>query len=124
MLAHFQEKRAALALLPVESEVELVGIDEESDVDMNLDESSDDSVRVRHIYNTRGHSFSSILMNEMVCEDEQMVSFQGKSQLRQYITMKPKHSGYKFFILADQHGIEYKLDVFTRSIQPLPDLHP
>lgn len=40
MVAHFQEKRAALALPPVESQVELVGIDEESDVDMNLDESN------------------------------------------------------------------------------------
>ena len=34
--------------------------------------------------------------------------------------MKPKHWGYKIFILADQHGIVDNFDVYTGSIQPWP----
>ncbi|KAJ8353397.1 hypothetical protein SKAU_G00209640 [Synaphobranchus kaupii] len=44
----------------------------------------------------------------------------GRSQLKQYIPLKPKRWGYKFFILADQNGIVYNFDVYTGSIQPHP----
>ncbi|KAJ8349477.1 hypothetical protein SKAU_G00246070 [Synaphobranchus kaupii] len=76
--------------------------------------------KVRPLLNFLNDSFSSIPMDEMLCVDEQMVPFKGRSQLKQYIPMKPKHWGYNFFILADQHGIVYNFDVYTGSIQPHP----
>ncbi|XP_054462494.1 piggyBac transposable element-derived protein 3 [Anoplopoma fimbria] len=76
--------------------------------------------KVRPLLNFLNDSFNSIPMDEMLCVDEQMVPFKGKSQLKQYIPMKPKRWGYKFFILADQHGIVYNFDVYTGSIQPHP----
>ncbi|XP_056229119.1 piggyBac transposable element-derived protein 3-like [Seriola aureovittata] len=76
--------------------------------------------KVRPLLNFLKDSFNKIPMDEMLCVDEQMVPFKGKSQLKQYIPMKPKRWGYKFFILADQHGIVYNFDVYTGSIQPHP----
>ncbi|KAJ8369987.1 hypothetical protein SKAU_G00100150 [Synaphobranchus kaupii] len=143
------KRTGQLALPPEESEDELVDSDEDNNVDMNLDESSDSSesesgtdtepeaepegtdnnkqvpggdklFKVRPLLNFLNDSFSSIPMDEMLCVDEQMVPFKGRSQLKQYIPMKPKRWGYKFFILADQHGIVYNFDVYTGSIQPHP----
>lgn len=76
--------------------------------------------KVRPILNFLNNSFRCMPMDEMLCVDEQMVPFKGQSQLKQYIPMKPKCWGYKIFILADQHGIEYNFDVYTGSIQPCP----
>uniref|UniRef100_A0A671TTC3 PiggyBac transposable element-derived protein domain-containing protein n=1 Tax=Sparus aurata TaxID=8175 RepID=A0A671TTC3_SPAAU len=76
--------------------------------------------KVRPLLDFLNDSFRGIPMDEMLCVDEQMVPFKGKSQLKQYIPMKPKRWGYKIFILADQHGIVYNFDVYTGSIQPCP----
>ncbi|XP_030297034.1 piggyBac transposable element-derived protein 3-like [Sparus aurata] len=65
--------------------------------------------KVRPLLNFLNDSFRGIPMDGMLCVDEQMVPFKRKSQLKQYIPMKPKRWGYKIFILADQHGIVYRL---------------
>ncbi|KAM4623623.1 piggyBac transposable element-derived protein 2-like [Polymixia lowei] len=76
--------------------------------------------KVRPLLSFLNNSFRSIPMDEMLCVDEQMVPFKGKSLLKQYIPMKPKRWGYKIFVLADHHGIVYNFDVYTGSIQPRP----
>ncbi|KAJ8356882.1 hypothetical protein SKAU_G00196760 [Synaphobranchus kaupii] len=62
--------------------------------DNNQVPGGDKLFKVRPLLNFLNDSFSSIPMDEMLCVDEQMVPFKGRSQLKQYIPMKPKRWGY------------------------------
>lgn len=81
--------------------------------------------KVRPLLTALQESFNRIPMDEHLCVDEQIVPFKGKSQLKQYIPMKPKRWGYKIFVLCDRNGIAYNFDFYTgpiTSVEGFPDL--
>ena len=64
--------------------------------------------------------FSQITPSEKPCIDEQMVSFKGKSHLKQYNSQKPKKWGYKIYVLSGIDGIIYNFKIHIGSIIPYP----
>lgn len=63
-----------------------------------------------------------IPMQEMLCVDEQMVPFKGKSRIKQYLPSKPKKWGYKILLLCGSNGIPYNLEVFVGKAVHPPEL--
>lgn len=61
-------------------------------------------------------SFKAILMDERLCVYEQIMPFKGKSSLKQYNTQKPKHWGYKVFVLTDNYVLTYNFELYTGAI--------
>lgn len=76
--------------------------------------------KVRRLLNWLLRSFKDIPIDEMLCVDEQIVPFKGKSALKTYNPKKPKRWGYKIFVLADQHGIVHNFEFYTGSV-PVPE---
>lgn len=72
--------------------------------------------KIRPLLTALKRNFNGVPMHEMLCVDEQIVPFKGKSSLKQYNPKKPKRWGYKVFILADCHGIIYNFEVYTGTI--------
>ncbi|KAL2098379.1 hypothetical protein ACEWY4_007586 [Coilia grayii] len=84
---------------------------------------ADKLYKVRPFLNALLNSFRNIPVDEVLCVNEQMIPFKGKSNLKQYMPNKPKSWGYKVFVLADQHGIVHNFELYTGCIQPCPG-HP
>ncbi|XP_041920584.1 piggyBac transposable element-derived protein 2-like [Alosa sapidissima] len=81
--------------------------------------------KVRPFLNALLRSFQDIPMNEMLCVDEQIVPFKGRSGLKTYNPKKPKRWGYKVFVLADQHGIVHNFEFYTGAVPAadgMPDI--
>lgn len=57
----------------------------------------------------------------MLCVDEQIVPFKGKSSLKQYNPKKPHKWGYKVFVLCDSNGLIHNFEVYTGTIFPAPE---
>ena len=45
--------------------------------------------------------YQQLPQQQVLCIDEQMVPFKGRSVLKQYLPMKPHKWGYKLFVLCD-----------------------
>jgi len=66
-----------------------------------------------------------ILQQQILCIDEQIVPFKGRSSLKQYVPKKPHKWGYKIFMLCDTHGMVHNFEIYTGKILPVegyPDL--
>ncbi|XP_058881426.1 piggyBac transposable element-derived protein 3-like [Acipenser ruthenus] len=82
-------------------------------------------LKVRPLLTSLLKSFKATPMDEMLCVDEQIAPFKGKSAMKQYNPKKPKRWGYKLFLLSDSNGIIYNFDIYTGSISPvdgMPDI--
>ena len=89
------------------------------------DPNYDPLFKVRPLLNHLKKKYMQIPIPQMVCIDEQLVPFKGKSQMKQYIPSKPHKWGYKIFALCDTAGILYNFEVYTGKISPVegePDL--
>ena len=64
--------------------------------------------------------FHLIAPTELLCIDEQMVAFKGRSMLKQYNPQKPKKWGYKFYVLTNLDGLIYDFVVHTGTIDVCP----
>ena len=72
---------------------------------MQLPENCTDKLyKIRPIVNMLKESFISLKHEEIMCIDEQVVPFKGRSLLKQYNPQKPKKWGYKCYILASIDG--------------------
>ena len=60
-------------------------------------------------------------MTQSLCVDEQIISFEGISGIKQYMPNKPHKWGYKFFVLADSKDMTYDFIPYTGKIQPVDD---
>ena len=58
-------------------------------------------------------------MPQMMCIDEQLVSFKGPSTLKHYLPNKPHKWGYKIYSLCDTNGIMYNFEVHSKAIVKL-----
>ncbi|XP_070691520.1 piggyBac transposable element-derived protein 3-like [Pempheris klunzingeri] len=82
---------------------------------------SDDKLfKIRPIVDSLLQKFQVLPQDQMLCVDEQMVPFKGRSSLKQYIPKKPHKWGYKIFVLCDTKGLVHSFDIFTGKIDPVP----
>ena len=51
--------------------------------------------------------------DERQCVDEQMISFKGRSSLKQYLKKKPKKWGFKVFITSGDSGMMYDFEIYS-----------
>ena len=58
---------------------------------------------------------------QKLCIDQQIVSFKGKSALKQYNPQKPKKLGYKLYIFSGVGELIYNLKVHTGTITICPN---
>ena len=58
---------------------------------------------------------------QKLCIDQQIVSFKGKSALKQYNPQKPKKLGYKLYIFPGVDQLIYNLEVHTGTITICPN---
>ena len=63
--------------------------------------------------------FQSLPQDRMLCVDEQIVPFKGKSGLKQYLPKKNHKWGYKIFVLCDTKGIVYNFEIYSGRINPV-----
>lgn len=92
------------------------------------DPEKDRLFKIRPLIDSLQTTFKKIPLEEsMICVDEQIVPFKGKSALKQYNPKKPHKWGYKIFVLCDKNGLIHNFEVYTGKILPpttLPDIGP
>nr|XP_039271113.1 piggyBac transposable element-derived protein 2-like [Styela clava] len=69
--------------------------------------------------------FKPLHQEQVLCIDEQMVPFTGRSGLKQYLPKKPHKWGYKIFMLCGTDGLVHNFEIYTGKIHPVsgyPDL--
>ncbi|XP_046402676.1 piggyBac transposable element-derived protein 3-like [Ischnura elegans] len=76
--------------------------------------------KIRPIYDHVVKKFQAIPQSGVLCVDEQIVPFKGKSTLKQYNPKKPYKWGYKIFVLCDTKGLVHNFELYTGKITPLP----
>nr|XP_047124846.1 piggyBac transposable element-derived protein 3-like [Hydra vulgaris] len=77
---------------------------------------TDKLYKIRPIINMLKESFISLKHDEILCIDEQVVPFKGRSSLKQYNPHKPKKWGFKFYILASVDGLVNNFEIHSGSI--------
>ncbi len=84
------------------------------------DPNYDPLFKVKPLLTHLQRKFRCIPAPQMMCVDEQLVPFKGKSHLKNYIPSKPHKWGYKIFALCDSSGIQHDFEVYTGKILPVP----
>ncbi|XP_065650717.1 piggyBac transposable element-derived protein 3-like [Hydra vulgaris] len=72
--------------------------------------------KIRPLVDHLQKQFLNLKPSELLCIDEQIVPFKGKSGLKQYNPKKPKKWGYKLYILSGIDGLIYNFQVHTGAI--------
>lgn len=88
---------------------------------------NDKLFKVRPMVDHLRQKFQELPKQQNLCIDEQMVPFKGRNAMKQYLPLKPKKWGFKFFVLADSGGVIHDFIPYTGSIQAVnkegvPDL--
>nr|XP_040582792.1 piggyBac transposable element-derived protein 3-like [Lepeophtheirus salmonis] len=89
------------------------------------DPNYDKLYKIRPLINHLQSKFRKIPMPQMLCVDEQLVPFKGKSSLKHYIPIKPHKWGYKIMALCGSDGVLYDFHVCDGPLKPVegePDL--
>ena len=61
-----------------------------------------------------------IAPTEILCTNEQMVPFKGRSKLKQYNPQKPKKWGYKLYVVTSPEGVIFNFEVHTGTTDICP----
>ncbi|KAK3887616.1 hypothetical protein Pcinc_008320 [Petrolisthes cinctipes] len=96
-----------------------------SNMSAPTDEKRDKLFNIRLLVDKLLHKFQAIPQQQMLCIDEQIVPFKGRSGLKQYSPIKPNKWGYKIFVLCDSNGLVNNFEIHTGKIEPAsikPDL--
>ena len=72
--------------------------------------------KIRPLIDALKERFDLLVPTELLCIDEQMVPFKGRSTLKQYNPQKQKKWGYKLYVLTNPDGIIYTFMVHTGTI--------
>ncbi|KAK3892961.1 hypothetical protein Pcinc_003140 [Petrolisthes cinctipes] len=92
-----------------------------SNMSAPTDEKRDKLFKIRPLVDKLLHKFQAIPQQQMLCIDEQIVPFKGRSGLKQYNQKKPNKWGYKIFVLCDTNGFVYNFDIYSGKIEPAPN---
>uniref|UniRef100_A0A8C6U166 PiggyBac transposable element-derived protein domain-containing protein n=1 Tax=Neogobius melanostomus TaxID=47308 RepID=A0A8C6U166_9GOBI len=87
----------------------------------NMAPNNDDRLfKIRPLIDSLLPKFQALPQDQMLCVDEQMVPFKGRSSLKQYNPKKPYKWGYKIFMLCDTKGLVHSFEIFAGKIDPVP----
>lgn len=87
--------------------------------DNNDPVNNDRLFKVRPLVDHLRKKFQIIRKHQKLCIDEQMLTFKGNHSMKQYLAMKPKKWGFKFFVLADSRGTLLDVFPYTGKIPPV-----
>ena len=76
----------------------------------------DKLLKVQPLINAIKERIQIIAPTEILCIDEQMVSFKGRSKLRQWNPQKPNKWGYKLYVITSLEGLIFNFEVHTGTI--------
>ena len=76
--------------------------------------------KIRPLINAIKECFQIIAPTEILRINKQMVSYKGRSKLKQYNSQKPKKWGYKLYVLTSLEGLIFNLEVHTGTIDICP----
>ena len=79
-------------------------------------ENRDRLFKIRPLIGFLSPKFKQIPQQQTLCVDEQMVSFKGRSALKQYLPQKPHKWGYKIFMLCDTRGAAHNFKIYSGKI--------
>lgn len=79
---------------------------------------NDPTPNKRPLVDTLQKKFNNLPNEQMLCVDEQIVPFKGKSSLRQINPKKPHKWGYKISVLCNTKGLVQNFEIHTGNIQP------
>ncbi|XP_063878299.1 piggyBac transposable element-derived protein 2-like isoform X1 [Scylla paramamosain] len=98
-----------------------IHFNDNSNMPAPTDETRDKLFKIRPIVDKLLHKFQAIPQQQMLCIDEQIVPFKGRSGLKQYNPKKPNKWGYKIFVLCDTNGLVHNFEIYTGKIEPAPN---
>ena len=75
-------------------------------------EREDKAWKIRRWFNDLNANFSIVSSSEYQCVDEIMVSFKGKSALKQYLPKKPTKWGFKLRARCSSSGFVHVFDIY------------
>ena len=75
-------------------------------------EREDKAWKIRRWFNDLNANFSIVSSSEHQCVDEIMVSFKGKSALKQYLPKKPTKWGFKLWARCSSSGFVHVFDIY------------
>ena len=81
--------------------------------------------KVRPLLTHLQTKFTAIPKSQMLSVHKQIIPFRGVSAFEQYLSTKPKKSGFKIFALSDNTGMQYNFEICigkTKSFLNEPDL--
>ncbi|XP_063921127.1 piggyBac transposable element-derived protein 3-like [Zophobas morio] len=84
------------------------------------DPNRDKLFKLRPIIDALTEKFKNQVKPQMLCVDEQIVPYKGRSALKQYNPKKPNKWGYKIFVLCDSSGLVHNFEIYTGKILPTP----
>ena len=83
------------------------------------DENRDRLFKIRPVIEHFLANFQKLPADEMLSLDEQLCSTKCTSYLKQYLPLKPKKWGYKFFVLSSVDGYVHNFELYTGMTLPL-----
>lgn len=98
-----------------------IHFNDNSNMSAPTDEKRDKLFKIRPLVDKLLHKFQAIPQQQMLCIDEQIVPFKGRSGLKQYNPKKPNKWGYKIFVLCDTNGLVHNFEIYTGKIEPAPN---
>ena len=76
--------------------------------------------KVRSLINTIKERLQMIAPTKILCINEQMVPFKGRSKLKWYNPQKPKKCGYQLYVLTSPEGLIFNFQVHHGTIDICP----
>ncbi|XP_070389530.1 piggyBac transposable element-derived protein 3-like [Dermacentor albipictus] len=90
-------------------------------VDVNHPDSTDRLWKVRPLLDVFQSKCKSLVAEERLCIDEQMVPFKGRLDIKQYVKGKPHPWGIKIFMLCGESGLVYDFLPYQGSTTKIED---
>ncbi|KAL3219837.1 hypothetical protein MRX96_005601 [Rhipicephalus microplus] len=90
-------------------------------VDVNYPDATDRLWKVRPLLDIFQRKCKSLVTEERLCIDEQMVPFKGHLDIKQYVKGKPNPWGIKIFMLCGESGLVYDFLPYQGSTTKIKD---
>lgn len=90
-------------------------------VDVNYPDATDRLWKVRPLLDIFQSKCKSLVAEERLCIDEQMVPFKGRLDIKQYVKGKPNPWGIKIFMLCGESGLVYDFLPYQGSTTKIED---
>lgn len=86
----------------------------------NMAGNNDKLFKIRPLMNSLLPKFHMLPQDQMLSIHEQIVPFNGETNLNKHVSYKSCKRGFKIFVLCDTKGLVHSFDVYTGNTDPLP----